>query len=342
MIRDVLDLERLRAMPADEAAALLAVRGSDGAEALDEPILAAWLRLDPAHAQAWSLAQRALDCFDVDQGDPMLDQLRREARAVRDRRAWPWRPAVAAAAVLILVVGGLFGSGLIPGLSERPAGVEKAPGTQLGAPLRYATARGMPSTVTLADGTAMVLDAETAVTVSYEKSSRNVRLLKGRASFDVAHNAQRPFAVRAGDLAVLAIGTRFDVRLAARRVEVVLLEGKVGVSGPGAPTIMLKPGQILVSDPGAPPRVSSADLQKADNWRLGLLTFDDETLAAAAAELNRYNREQIVVRDPRVARMKVSGVFKAGDAERFATALAQVQPVRVVRRGQNEIELAAR
>ena len=36
----------------------------------------------------------------------------------------------------------------------------------------------------------------------------------GRALFDVAHDAGRPFVVEAGARQVTALGTRFDVRLA--------------------------------------------------------------------------------------------------------------------------------
>jgi transmembrane sensor len=97
---------------------------------------------------------------------------------------------------------------------------------------------------------------------------------------------------------------------------------------------------MLSAAPGAAAVVTQADLRKAEAWPNGLLTFDAETLGAAAAELNRYSRQQLVIRDPRVAQLRISGVFKAGDAERFAGTLSQVQPVRVVRRGPDTLELA--
>lgn len=63
-----------------------------------------------------------------------------------------------------------------------------------------------------------------------------------------------------------------------------------------------------------------------------MLHFDDDRLAQAIAEVNRYAAVQIVIRDPAVAAMRVSGEFRAGDPERFARTIAELRPVRVVRR----------
>ncbi len=46
---------------------------------------------------------------------------------------------------------------------------------------------------------------------------RTVRLLRGRAFFDVARDPDRPFTVEAGDARVTALGTAFAVSLARYR-----------------------------------------------------------------------------------------------------------------------------
>jgi transmembrane sensor len=73
-------------------------------------------------------------------------------------------------------------------------------------------------------------------------------------------------------------------------------------------------------------------------WRNGLLRFDDETLLEAIAEVNRYSRIQLVIRDPRIKAMRISGSFRAGDAEGFVETVAELRPVRPSRRGET-IEL---
>src|SRR3546814_16584496 len=52
------------------------------------------------------------------------------------------------------------------------------------------------------------------------------------------------------------------------------------------------------------PIVESVDVDKQTLWRRSLVEFDDETVGAAVAELNRYSATQIVVADSRVAAMR--------------------------------------
>src|SRR5262249_2994594 len=82
----------------------------------------------------------------------------------------------------------------------------------------------------LAGGSRLSLDAQTAVKVQYSSDFRALRLLRGQARFDVAHDARRPFQVQAGDRAVLATGTAFNVDLLGDQLYVTLLEGHVKVA----------------------------------------------------------------------------------------------------------------
>ena len=79
-------------------------------------------------------------------------------------------------------------------------------------PTQVATLRGEIRTVRLPDGSKVTLDADTLLTVSFGKASRRLRLERGRARFEVAHET-RPFVVAAGDRSVTARGTIFDVSI---------------------------------------------------------------------------------------------------------------------------------
>jgi ferric-dicitrate binding protein FerR (iron transport regulator) len=76
----------------------------------------------------------------------------------------------------------------------------------------------------------------------------------------------------------------------------------------------------------------------AISWQSGLLRFDDHTLVEAAAVVNRYSKDQIVVRSPVVSGLNVSGQFPAGDAQRFADTVAEMHGLRAVRQA-TQIEL---
>jgi transmembrane sensor len=125
-------------------------------------------------------------------------------------------------------------------------------------------------------------------------------------------------------------------------VSVTLLEGQVSV-GPAdgsAQPALLKPGQTFVERGGAA-TLRRLEPEAASAWRSGFAYFDDDTLLVAAAELNRYSKKQIVVRDPQVAALRVTGQFRTGDPERFVRVLEEVHPVRTAVEG-DQIEIVMR
>jgi transmembrane sensor len=198
--------------------------------------------------------------------------------------------------------------------------------------------------IDLPDGSRMTLDADSAAVGDFATGRRAVELQRGRAYFAVAKNQPVRFVVNAGGRSIAAIGTDFDVDLAADGVTVTLLEGRVEVSSPDgalAP-VRLEPGeQYFERARKATVRTLGDAGENVIAWRAGLVNFDDRPLAEAAAVMNRYSTDQLVINDPDVAAMKVSGQFPARDTQRFADTIAESHKLRVVRRG-NEIELVPR
>ena len=107
---------------------------------------------------------------------------------------------------------------------------------QQGAPVHliYSTALGEQRLAELPDGSTLQLNTATQVEVDFSKGLRKIRLLKGEAHFDVAHNPNRPFEVYAGDGMVKAVGTAFSVYLNNHDVEVTVTEGRVELASVAA------------------------------------------------------------------------------------------------------------
>jgi transmembrane sensor len=340
-----INLELLTSMSADEAAAFWAVCRSEGTTPADEAAFAAWLDLNNDHAEAWSRASRAWNAFDASDDDQILQGLRREARAAR-AKAFDWRKLAVAAAVLVMVGGPaayvLTGSDLlspIPDGGRTTADVKSASLEAIGPP-DYATEPGERRSVVLADGSRVTLAGATEVDVAFVSDRRDIRLLRGHAFFDVEKDAQRPFAVSAGGQRITALSTHFDVQVTSAKLQVVLVEGRLSIASPtAAQPVLLGSGEKFVVEPGKNPVVSRADVQDALNWQRGYVTFRNDTLVAAIAELNQHSRDQLVIRDPRVAGLRVSGMFKTGDAERFLKTLSLVHPVRGRRIAANQLEI---
>ena len=202
-------------------------------------------------------------------------------------------------------------------------------------PIQYASARGEVEEIRLPDGSSMTLDADSQAVGRFGGNIRTVELSRGRAYFAVMPDRQRPVIVDMADRRVVAIGTRFDVGLAAGTLTVTLMEGAVTV-GPrdgSAKPVALKPGQQFV-ETGGKARVRTMDVAEveAPGWRSGLITFDDRPLAEAVDIMNRYSQDRVIVRNADVSAMRISGQFKAGDARRFARTVADVHDLRAVSR----------
>ncbi|MGH6781448.1 MAG: FecR family protein [Sphingomonadaceae bacterium] len=290
-----------RAIKAEAAAWLARLRSEErGPE--DEVAFRAWLTEDARHAAAFDLVTGAWD---------MVGGLDREVE--REERE---RPAMGRRAVL---VGGVAALAAVSGaLFWRNAASDA-----------YATELGEQRRVTLADGSSVTLDTETEIRVAFAKDRREVELIRGRAHFDVAKDPARPFRVTAAGREVVAIGTAFDVARREDEVAVLLVEGRIAVRAEGATAAYPKPGERIVFGQRNAVRQERPDVQRATAWQEGRVIFDDQPLAAAVAEMNRYSRKPLVVADSELGTMRVSGTYSTGDAEAFARSIANLLPVAV-------------
>jgi transmembrane sensor len=206
--------------------------------------------------------------------------------------------------------------------------------------------------VRLSDGSRVSLNASTSVEVSFSRGERRVRLERGEAYFEVARNASRPFIVEAGVHQVTAVGTAFVVRYEEDRTAVTLVEGKVAVAAtrayrqqapkPQQPVQpqMLSPGQRLTFLGGRTPKLDQPRIDAVTAWRRGEVMLDQTVLADAVAEMNRYDERMLVIDDPGVAALKVSGIYHAGDSSGFAQTLAELYGLQVIQQ-QGRIHLRA-
>src|SRR5439155_8119305 len=131
--------------------------------------------------------------------------------------ALPISAIAAAAAIAVLVAGSL--------IWFFPRG---------GAPRAYATTHGQLSSLTLPDGSRVLLGVDTRVRVPRDYGGRTRTLdLGGEAYFVVAYDAKRPFIVRTEHGSTQDLGTEFGVRAYREEasVEVVVAEGSVALRG---------------------------------------------------------------------------------------------------------------
>jgi FecR protein len=76
--------------------------------------------------------------------------------------------------------------------------------------------------VTLADGSHVELNSQSAIAIHYDAGQRRVRLLEGEAWFEVSPDPVRPFVVEASGGTVTALGTAFNVDAEKERAHVTV------------------------------------------------------------------------------------------------------------------------
>lgn len=316
----------------------------------DENRFRAWLADSPENVAAYERTRAAWGAFDGAASDSDFVALRQQALRAGPSRRQYWLPAGAAIAasigVALLVIPGSMRGDL-----SRPAGrpvTNVVASAQASQPnfSTFSTRKGERRIVALPDGSSVTLNTDTAIELAFSAGKRLIRMSRGQALFEVAKDHTRPFVVEAGGRQVTALGTIFSVRVDPGRVKVLLVRGRVVVdkvdgednSAIVRPTILL-PGEELVAELGAVQQVTQADVSSELLWRDGYVEFHDARLGDAVAEMNRYSDRQITLSDPRIAEMRVSGVFKTGDPARFVSLVGELLPVSSRQVPSGDVEL---
>lgn len=226
--------------------------------------------------------------------------------------------------------------GVIAAIGALAIGQFSAPGGKI-----YSTAVGDREIITLPDGSHVELNTNTILRADITAQHRIVILEKGEAFLDVKHDAGRPFVVRAQQYRITDLGTKFVVRSNSDRLEVSLVEGRTKIESAdahsGAPAVVMKPGEVAIAHDGHIALVKKGEHRISEDlgWRRGVVIFDNTTLADAVTELNRYNREQLAISDPSIARLKIVGTFPATDLELVLAAAEDVYGLHFTRDGNN-------
>ncbi|GAB4066843.1 FecR domain-containing protein [Ancylobacter sonchi] len=187
----------------------------------------------------------------------------------------------------------------------------------------YVAPRGETRSVALADGSLLLLDADTAIEVELGAERRRVDILRGTVFFRVKPSAV-PFVVGASNGEARVLGTEFDVaRREEGEVTVTLDSGRVEVGlTDRAGAVVLQPGESVdygEEGLGAPHAV---DLEEAGAWRQGRYIFTNARLADVLERIGRYRDGRIVVLGSALAETRVSGNIALRDTD---AALAAVR-----------------
>lgn len=197
--------------------------------------------------------------------------------------------------------------------------------------------------VPLGDGSLAAVNTNSELNVALKPDLREITLDKGEAWFDVVKDGKRPFIVAAGDVRVRAVGTAFSIRRRDAGADVLVTEGIVETWSIGAENHQRRVAagsKVFVSDISGPSDVvvAATQIDRALAWRNGEIALDEDTLADAASEFNRYNERKLTI-DPALSDKRLVGWFHTNEPETFAQAVVIALGARIVA-SEDEIHLA--
>lgn len=275
----------------------------------------AWLAGDEAHQQAWRTIERVWGRLGAVRREVVLAPQPHDRPATAGAAHVPGTTGLRRfAAVAAIALAACLVFYLYPVLKVRLLA-------------DHLTSTAELRSVVLDDGSAVQLDAGSAISVRYDAGRREVILLAGAAFFEVVPSRARPFVVVVGETTVTVTGTAFAVRATDWTVAVDVQSGTVDVlPRAGTPATSLSSGQ------GAVVRRSDGELTRADiarddvaAWRTRRLIVHDVRFDDVVDQIGRHYPGIIVVRDGSKGWELVSGVFDLGRPAQALNALVQSQ-----------------
>lgn len=195
------------------------------------------------------------------------------------------------------------------------------------------TGTGQPQSLTLADGSRVELNAQSAIAIHFESNERRIELLRGQAYFEVAADPARPFMVEAGNGTTTALGTAFDINLTDTDTRVVVTKHAVRVASLSTDSARQLPEnhQLSYNMQGRLGETEPADAAMATAWRQGRIVFDNQSLSAVVEEIGRYLPGRIVIAQSDLATRKISGSLDLTDPQAAFDDFSEAIGIKVTR-----------
>ncbi len=140
----------------------------------------------------------------------------------------------------------------------------------------------------LADGTKVTLNANSHIKILSKESNEVVLSLSGQAYFDVIHNKDRKFVVKAGGVEIVDRGTTFSVKADDNKVVATLFEGNIDVVSVSKEIHSLEPGEQFILDQEGVRIISHQQSAPSSTWMTGKFIFRKTKLFEIADEIEQW------------------------------------------------------
>lgn len=195
----------------------------------------------------------------------------------------------------------------------------------------YTTGNGERATITLPDGSEVVLNVASRLEVPADYATGHRTLhLDGEAFFTVAHRRGTPFTVVTGVSTTRVLGTRFVVRhyRTDSSATVAVYDGRVAEQ-----SVVINAQQSAEILPNAVPVIRAAEPGQF-TFASGVLTIPNIPMSRAVVELERWYDVDIQFGDASLGERRIYGAFSSGSLADLSEYLQTIYDIRVVRHGR--------
>lgn len=216
----------------------------------------------------------------------------------------------------------------------------------------FSTEGGEKKKITLPDGSVVLLNAKSVLTVdkNFNDKNREVNLV-GEAFFDVKHNKNKPFKVHTEDFDINVLGTSFNVKIYPGEAtsETVLIKGLIVMEGKGTKgsSITLRPSQKVtfykkieevpskvksLKPSVVHPQIAINQYTKVNDstimemaWTENRLEILDQSFAEIKGDLERWFNVEIVFKDREVEKYHFTATFRRESIEQALKAFQDAE-----------------
>ena len=176
---------------------------------------------------------------------------------------------------------------------------------------------GKRKEIILSDGTKVWLNSGSKLIFpAYFTDHKREVYLEGEAIFEVAHNAEKPFFVKAANYNVEVLGTVFNISNYKDddAIRTVLKSGSVKINYENSSlfssteNIKITPGTLAVYHKNDK-KITAEEVRidKYFSWRDGIFIFKNDSLEAIMKKLSRYYDLEIIINNKNLAKHTFSG-----------------------------------
>lgn len=247
--------------------------------------------------------------------DVILNRINASSNTTAKVKRLSWQVIYKLAAILVVMLGLVYSINHITSSTSL---------------ITHTAAKGEKKEIRLNDGSTVVLNSNSSISVPQKFGSRRKVILEGEAYFKVTRNPNQPFIVNTKDVTVKVLGTSFDINAYHKEnTRVSVLTGKVEVSSPNGKKVVLTKNDQADYNQNSGFILSHENSNDGIEWTNNIIVLRKTSLAQTAQILENWYDITIDFEDAEIENLTISGKFKEQNPENILQSIAILKDLEI-------------